>query len=947
VTSDHSLTFGPFELLPQQKQLLIHGKPVELGSRALDLLIMLVERAGELVTKDELIAGVWPNLFVEEGNIRVQVAAIRKVLGDDKAGTRYIANAPGRGYRFVAPVVASSPAMEARPSASPLPARALPTSLTRVFGRDAVIASLLETLQDAHLLTIVGAGGIGKSTVAMGLAQAYVAAGRGSVRFVDLAPVTDPLLVPGAIAGALGLPLGSEAAIPGLVERLRDRKLLLVLDGCEHLIGAIASLVEPLLAGAAGLRVLATSQEPLQTAAEQILRLPPLDVPPGTASLSVEQALRYPAIQLFVERVSAKLGSYALTEADVPAVAEICCRLDGIALAIELAAGRVDTFGIHGVAQMLDDRFRLLVVGRRTALPRQQTLRATLAWSFDLLSEADRSVMCRLAILTGPFGLDAAGAIITSTEMTRWKVIECIGNLVAKSLVNADIRNGPVQYRLLDSTRLFALQQLKQRGEYLPLARRHAEHYRDRMVQAESEWEESSPAAWLERYGRDLDNVRSAHNWAFSPEGDVATGLALTAAAAVLWFQLSLVEECRARFEVALAHLDDGPGKDPQRDMRVLTALGAALLYTIGPGPEIDRTWQRALIIAECLGDVGYRLRALWGLWVSGLAAGRFLQCLERAGTFVALAVGQQDPTNIRNGARITAISQVYLGQIKEARQGLDRLLEEDAAEVSHVVRIPFNQRLTARSYHSQILWLQGFPDQALRAAERNVRDAESGGHAASLALTLAESGCPVTLFAGALDALERNTGLLFRNSAKHAYGPWTAWATCFQGALESRRGDPLRGIDSLRRGLDLLRQTHWEIRHAQFLGELAAALGSAGFTAEAVAAIEGALDRAQRQEEHWCLPELLRVKAEVLPAADHVLAERCWRHSIEVSLQHGSLSWMLRSTISLCRHLRAKGRAAEARLLLAEAYGRFTEGFETRDLRQAAQLLRDIDHAG
>jgi DNA-binding winged helix-turn-helix (wHTH) protein len=374
-SADHAISFGPFRLVPSQQLLLEDDKPVRLGSRALDILIALAERPSEVVSKEELIARVWPGTFVEEGNLRVHIAALRRALGDGQAGKRYVVNVPGRGYRFVAPVALSAEQRsQAPPPSTPTRAHDLPASSTRMLGRADTVNSLISQLTQRRFITLVGPGGIGKTTVALAVADGSAGSYHGGVRFIDLAPLSDPLLVPSALAFVLGLGIRSDNPIPGLVAFLRDKEMLLVLDGCEHVIDAAASLAEQLFRGAPGVRILATSREPMRAEGERVLRLSPLGVPAASGGLTAAQAMTYPAIQLFVERATESLDTFELTEADAPVIVDICRRLDGIALAIELAAGRVDAFGVRGLAALLDDRFRILTRGRRTALPRHQTL---------------------------------------------------------------------------------------------------------------------------------------------------------------------------------------------------------------------------------------------------------------------------------------------------------------------------------------------------------------------------------------------------------------------------------------------------------------------------------------------------------------------------------------------------------------------------------------------
>ncbi len=496
--AESAISFGPYRLLPTQRLLMEGDKPVRLGSRALDILTALVEHRGEVVSRDELMARVWPNTHVEEGNLKFQISALRRTLG---GGNRYLVNIPGRGYSFVAPVARAEEARIAAPEPPQTQnAHNLPALLTRLIGREDTITRLANQLLRQRLLTIVGAGGIGKTSVALAVAEQLMPAYEHGVWLIDLAPLTDPRLVPSALADALGLEIRAENPLPGLVASFRDKKMLLVLDNCEHVIDAAATLAVGVLSGAPGVQLLATSREPLRIEGEHVHRLSPLASAPALARLTAAEALSFPAVQLFVERAAATLDEFELTDADAPIVADICGRLDGIALAIELAAARVDTFGVRGVAAHLDDRFQLLTRGRRTALPRHQTLRATLDWSYELLPEPERVVLRRLAIFAGGFTEEAARAVAASAEIAASEVVESLANLVTKSLVSVDVGGVMVRYRPPETIRAYALQRLIESGEREQIARRHAEYHLGLFERAEAEAETRPMAEWLAEY---------------------------------------------------------------------------------------------------------------------------------------------------------------------------------------------------------------------------------------------------------------------------------------------------------------------------------------------------------------------------------------------------------------------------------------------------------------
>jgi predicted ATPase/DNA-binding winged helix-turn-helix (wHTH) protein len=473
------ISFGPFSLLPDQRQLLEVDKPLNIGSRAFDILLALVERPGELISKEELMARVWPNVYVEPANLTVHVAALRRVLGDGREGHRYLVNIPGRGYRFVAPV-----SLEDRKTPRPPQqlvqrhSHNLPNQITRLVGRADTSRALATFLSSDRLLTIVGPGGIGKTAIALAVADEVAGSYEHGVWLVDLARISDPDMLPGVLGSVLGLDTPSGTTLPVLAQSLRGRQMLLVLDNCEHAAEAAASLAVHMLQASSAARILATSREPLRAEGERRYRLPSLEVPPASAQLTAAEAMRFSAVELFVERTAARLDGFELRNHDAPVVADLCRKLDGNPLAIELAVGRIDTFGVHGLSARLNSGLRLLSGGYRTALPRHQTLRAMLDWSFDWLPESERLVLSRLAIFTGEFVLEAAIAVASSDDIAAVEVADAVVSLVAKSLVNADISGKEPQYRLLEITRDYALEKLRESYEFGLVARRYAEYSR-------------------------------------------------------------------------------------------------------------------------------------------------------------------------------------------------------------------------------------------------------------------------------------------------------------------------------------------------------------------------------------------------------------------------------------------------------------------------------------
>ena len=689
---EQPVTFGPFELFPAQRLLVRCGKRVPIGGRAFDLLVVLVGRAGQVVNKDELTAAVWSGIFVEGSSLRKHIAELRKALNEDRSEPRIITNVPGRGYCFVATTTTRPPPEETAPiPGGATPQRFLPRLVGRVIGRDALVTGIAANISQRPLVTAVGPGGIGKTTVALSVATIVGERFADGIVFVDLTAVGDDRMVPGVVAAALGYITRSDDPVAELSALLYEKHLLLVLDNCEQVIEAAAGLAEA-LAEAPGVHVLATSREPLRAAGEWVHRLPPLDMPPSTnVAPTAAEALSFGAVELFVERASACLGGYELTESDAPVVAEICRRLDGMALAIELAAGRVDTMGIRGLSASLGDCLNVLTQGRRTALPRHQTLRVTLDWSYQLLPAPEQAVLRRLAVFNGFFTLEAVRAVVAGEDVPLIDVDECVRGLIAKSLAVIDPHTTPVRYRLLAVTRAFGHEQLEETGEGADTARRHAAYFQTVFEHARAGWETRPTDAWLAEYADHLPNLKAALEWAFATAGDPSIGVALTVAGVPLWYELSQVDECLEWVQRALAAVETRPSFYRRQRMELHAALGFPSLRAISGLPSGPEAWSTTLAIAEELGDTDYQLRALWALWMARMNGGESKVALELADSFCRLETSHEIAEH-RIGGRLRARSLHMLGRQTEALSELTVMLGRYVAPTlrSHVARFQY-----------------------------------------------------------------------------------------------------------------------------------------------------------------------------------------------------------------------------------------------------------------
>jgi predicted ATPase len=643
---------------------------------------------------------------------------------------------------------------------------------------------------------------------------------------------------------------------------------------------------------------------------------------------------------LFVERASAIVDGFELSDADAPILSDICRKLGGIALAIELAAARVDAFGIRQLSTLLDDRFRILKRGKRTAQPRHQSLEAALDWSYEFLPEAERAVLRRLSLFAGAFTLASAIAVVENADTD---VVEGIANLVAKSLVSADVRNEMVQYRLPDTTRVYAMQKLIGSGEFDTYVRRHAQHYLDWFKLAEADFAARPTAEWLKDYGHRIDDVRGALSWAFSPNGDASVGVALTVASIPLWMQLCLLDECRERVERALDGDLVPPPYSERDEMKLLQALGAALQATRGPSLKEDMIWIRARKLAEQLGDTTYQVAAIWGETTNHHNLGDHRGALALAEMSSAIGRKNNNASHQMIGDVLAGLARFFLGEYTNALAQLEPILNQPTAPFQRPVR---SYRVSARSVLSSLLWVRGFPDQAVRSALVTRDDIGVPGHAWMLCTALANDLCPIALWAGDLETAERWVTILLVTSAKHGLTVQNAVGRCLKGILLLTRDDRA-GLAILQAALERLRAANFGFRYTIYLGILAQELGAAGQTTEARATIDEASQRADANQERWCVPELLRIKGELLGLDNSAdpggTAEDYFLQALDLARRQEALSWELRAATSLARLWRQEGKTAEAHELLSGVYRRFTEGFDTADLKTARALIGEL----
>jgi predicted ATPase/DNA-binding winged helix-turn-helix (wHTH) protein len=585
------------EIRASERQLLIDGRAAKLGARAFDVLQALHERRDRLVTKNELLDVVWPGVVVEENNLQVQISTLRKLLGPGA-----IATIPGRGYRFTLldPHAAGGRAPEAASSVTPSAATSasaagnLPDTLPPLIGRDGDLAMLRTLIAQHRLISIVGAAGIGKTVLAQALVHRERAAFDDGVWWIELAPVSDAALVVSAVANPLALQLGGDARPKELAECLRGTQCLLVLDNCEHLLQAVAELVQALLRHASGVRVVITAQEPLKLADEHVHRLEALALPDDGDAVDAGDA---GAVALFEARARAADPRLVIDARNLPTVIDICRQLDGLPLAIELAAARVPLLGIDGLHARLGERLRLLTAGHRLALRRHQTLRAALEWSHGLLRPAEQAVFRRLGVFVGSFDLERAQQVAAVGELDEWSVLDHLGALVDKSLVMAQ-PGEPPRYRLLESGRAYALEKLHEAGETDAMMERHLHAMCALFERGNAEHWYGTYDAERDRYSVELDNLRAALDWAARDAARAHAHIALAGASWWVWSG-ALGPEGQRRCALAMSRIDEATLKP--HAARLL--LGYAMRAHPKASPTEIGALERGIALYRELGD--------------------------------------------------------------------------------------------------------------------------------------------------------------------------------------------------------------------------------------------------------------------------------------------------------------------------------------------------------
>jgi predicted ATPase/DNA-binding winged helix-turn-helix (wHTH) protein len=918
-------TFRHFEVLPDRRELLAGGKPVHIGAKAFELLLCLLEAPGLIAARETLIARLWPKTYVSANNLQVQVSFLRRALGDDRD---ILVSAPGRGYRLAADV---------RRVFLDRIATALPQPLSALFGRRSVIDDLAATIQHQSLITICGAGGVGKTRVALAVAHQTIAFFDQAVYLVELAQTSPSLTVLNAVADALRLPSQASYSVADLAAAIRAKASLLVMDNCEHLIGEVALLVDELRRVAPSLHVLATSQEPLNLPEEQIYRLRPLGVP--AEDQADDDIEREDAVQLFISRFKMAASGEPIGRGDLQEVAQICRRLDGLPLAMELAAASAALYGIQTVAEGLEDRFKLLNLGRRTAPERHRTLTAILEWSVGLLTPAERAAYQRLSVFRGRFSLEAARSLISLDELKDSDVETCVAGLAAKSFLVIEPEGGRARYRLLETTRLYGWAELERSGKVNASLHRHAEHYLGCLTDAGTHWEAASQYDWPARLSGELDQVRAALKWSFSEIGNLALAIDLTIAAAPLWRALSLAGEGERHARRALAAGEEQLTEFQQ--LRLLSALAQSIVPTQDKVKEKQRVARMALDLATALGDS--ELQALSYLGLARAHTWDRRGALHWVRAFRDHAVQRGVPQDVVWASACYGCERMRTGMLTQAEPLLAPIAREARGKSDDAFRFRYglDGRLTATSSYALLQLLMGRPNQAIQIARRNLLEATDGDQPVSLLMVLAFSGCVVEMLAGDRQRANANA-CRFRSlvgarrlnfGAVDANYLVTGTSTFKELAAREPADAAVRDGGYAWMSFLLPLYKGWFGQH----------LAAHGRLREAEQVLTEAIETSVSELENWSLAELWRIKAEIVESSSFHDAELCYHNGLSLAREQGAAYWVLRLSVSFARLLQRVNRADEGSDLVSGSLVNFEADQISPDLRSARQLLDSV----
>ena len=932
--------FGPYLVCPGERTLKRNGQLLQIGDKVLDLLLAFIVNPGEILSKSDLAHRVWRRPFIEDGSLRVAIGALRKLLGQTEEGGDYVINVVGRGYAL-SPTVKFERWPEPGAQFHPRPRQTvgtangrLPPLLTPVFGRRHDIQRITDLLSQSRFITVVGPGGIGKTTVAISCASLRADADGGAC-FVDLAPIRDLTLVPSRIATALGAEQSSDP-LDFISNHLASQRLLLILDNAEHVADSVARVVAEILGGAPHVKVIVTSREPLAAAGETVYRLEPLKLPPTSYGLSAAEAMKYDAIELFVDRVQANAPGFSLTDVLAPAAAEICQKLDGVALAIRLAAGRVQAFGVNGIARLLESKLDLLSQNQRTAPSRHQTLKAAFDWSYDLLSSDEQALLASMAIFSHSFSLEAIQRVATASEDPVGKILAMIGDLVAKSLVSFIDDESGARYRLLETVRVFALARLEESGARPRIARRHADHVIGRCEAYQAELIKGRGRHAASIASSTVDDARTALQWAMN-DLDWPLASKLIHSAAPLLTQFGFTKEVGGWIRSLL-----DVEAEPKKRLPLMISLGGAMWLSAPEDVAMIKVYTEAYTLARSLGDEPAQLRAARSLILSTCNARRPPEAIKAAEMLVEKE-GDAPARDFASSANLTrvlaGVSRHLVGDYATCERSLRWLLEHHPVDPrgAEADAYLYDPRHIGRPFLAWIEYFSGRLSDAAATSECLIVDA--GDHVPSIVNYILRTAFPIAVDSGRWEAAWAYIDMLERHCSDRA--AWCAWIAATRDVLAVRTGqspEALRRLEDFVTGGEKFARFR---RQTWYYMTLIKGYLTHGYYRRAEYLLQEVLRFVETSEGNWWRPEMLTLDGHLLAPLDRGAAYARYHEAFTLAHAEGSTLLELRAALGAMRVADDPVDRADARRQARDAYHRLIERSPTAGNRENLRLLR------
>lgn len=909
--------FGPFELDPQRLELRRDGARLQLGARTCRVLLALVERAGRVVSPAELLSAAWPGVYVEEINIRVHIVALRKALSGVGRDVE-ITTIPREGY-----LLSASVSLARGAKAPAAPRQCPPKRLAQIVGRQDDLDHLGRLLSTHRIVTIIGTGGIGKTALALAATERLGDADA-DCAFVDFSTSVSSLHVTARIVEALKLEGTPNDVNAHILHALKPRKILLVFDNCEHVIEGVASIVVGLMNGTDGVSILATSREPLHIPGECVFSLEPLRCAPEGAPLTAESAVHYAANRMFVEAASLRANAFAINDSNASLLSEVCRRLDGIPLALELAAAAHDTMTIGELARRLDDRFAILTRGMRTALPRHRTLQAAIDWSYDALKPDQALLMRRLGVFPGRFTADDARAVAADGDLPAVLVHHGLADLTAKSLLTVDVSGETATFRFLETLRVYARLKLFESEDAATIPARFVDHTLVQLGAIRS-FEESDPELKRE-YNEILDNWRAAHDWT-TRTNDWLIALQLLDAGIDLCQTLNLKPEFvhRSGSTLGLVPPDVHDDAALQMEMNVCNRR-AEMLIDMQPPCFVEMTEataSRCLDLAMRLNSVEQQMRALVSLTVAAQCAANREKIRVRTSQTYEFAQRVKKPEFMRTAHYLNGFDRYNNGDAHGALNELDNALV-GAVAANSLKHAAFDHVPSVRIYRARALWARGEFLSSLDEIEEAHRSAMDGGHAPTLAFVAWGGRLMIYLWAGAVDRAAASAQLFEDLAREHSNPGWASYIPSMREAVERfSRGERSYGAGPF----------NWS-PHVSSQADVMTSLHCAFHR-------PADLQRIDETPQHWCAPEHLRSAGEHHLAAGRPNdAEVFFRRALSLSISQRNAAWEIRATLSLALLRMQQEQFADARSLLDPMIHRFADPHLNADLVYATDLL-------